>query len=218
MAIGLLRVRFKPTRTRALIDPSVSKDYAFLMLLLPIIPLYAACYVPWNYLSAFSIESGITDPNLGFYILAIMNASSVMGRLLLSAIADKRTGIVNMVVILAFLTGVLCFAWIGVHNRAGLIVFTLVVGFVGGGLLTLISLVPVCFTKDPDYIGTRLGMCMLLGGVCLLWGTPVAGDLIDRSRSYTRLQAYSGGLLVSSALLLVCARVLRTGPKVLVKF
>jgi predicted MFS family arabinose efflux permease len=184
----------------------------------PIITLWAACYVPWNYLSAFAIERGITDQNLGFYVIAIMNASSVVGRLVLSAVADKRTGIVNMVIILVLLTGILCFAWIGVHDRAGLIVFALVMGFIGGGLLTLIALIPVCFTQDPDYIGTRLGMCMLLGGLCLLWGTPVAGSLIDSSHGYTHLQAYAGGLLVSSAFLLSISRVLRTGPKVFAKF
>ncbi|KAH7086873.1 major facilitator superfamily domain-containing protein [Paraphoma chrysanthemicola] len=218
LAIALLRVRFKPTRVRALIDRSVKKDYAFLMLTLPIITVWAACYVPWNYLSAFAIESRITDPSLGFYIIAIMNASSVLGRLILSAIADKSVGIVNMCIVLVFVTGVLCFAWMGIHNLAGLIVFAVVIGFIGGGVLTLASLIPVCFTPDPEYIGTRLGMCMLLGGLCLLWGTPVAGSLIDESRSYTRLEIYAGVMLLSTAFLLSLTRMLRTGPEIFVKF
>ncbi|KAH7076684.1 major facilitator superfamily domain-containing protein [Paraphoma chrysanthemicola] len=218
MAIALLRVRFKPTHVRDVIDQSVKTDYAFLMLTLPIITVWAACYVPWNYLSAFAIESRITDPSLGFYIIAIMNASSVFGRLILSAITDKSVGIVNMCIVLVFVTGLLCFAWTGIHNLAGLIVFAVVIGFIGGGVLTLASLIPVCFTPDPDDIGTRLGMCMLLGGLCLLWGTPVAGSLIDESRSYTRLEMYAGGMLVSTAFLLSWTRMLRTGPKILVKF
>ncbi|KAF2036519.1 MFS general substrate transporter [Setomelanomma holmii] len=230
---ALLRVRFKPIRTRALIDRSMKKDYAFLMLTLSIITVWAACYVPWNYLSAFAIESRITDLNFGFYTIAIMNASSVFGRLILSAIADERVGIVNMSIILVFLTGMLCFAWMGVNSRAGLIVFAIVIGFIGGGLLTLIALIPLrppqvvnsaqclpslCTVTDPDYIGTRLGMCMLLGGLCLLWGSLVAGALIDQERSYTHLEAYAGGLLVSTAFLLALTRMIRTGPAIMVKF
>jgi hypothetical protein len=218
-AIALLRMRFTPTRTRALVDPSVRRDYPFLMLALPVITIYAGMYIPRNYLSAFAVESGLTGPNLGFYMIAIMNASSILGRLVVAAIADSRLGIVNTAIVALFVHGVLCFIWIGVDSRIGVVMLAVALGIIGGGTLSLISLVPVSFTKDSDYIGTRLGMFSLLGGFGLLWGSPVAGSLINKSPvSYINLEIYSGVLLTASAVLLAVARVMHTGLEPFVKF
>lgn len=219
IAIAVLRIRYTPTRTRALVDPSVRRDYPFLMLALPVITIYAGMYIPRNYLSAFAVESGLTGPDLGFYMIAIMNAASILGRLMVSALADNRLGIVNTTIVALFVHGVLCFVWIGIDSSGGIIVIAIAFGLIGGGTLSLVSLVPVCFTKDHDYIGTRLGMFSLLGGFGLLWGSPVAGSLIEESPvDYTNLEIYSGVLLTASAVLLAFARVMRTGPEPFVKF
>ena len=69
--------------------------------------------------------------------LSILNASSIFGRVLPNFVADK-IGSYNMLIPMAFVTGVLIFAWLGIHDAAGMIVFAVLYGFFSGAYISLL--------------------------------------------------------------------------------
>lgn len=217
-ALCLLRMRVVPSSTRKLIDLSVIRDFPFLMVLTTSLTAYAAIYIPFVYVSTFGYQRGIADVNLAFWLIPILNAASIPGRLIPAIIADKLTGIVNMVTFILFATGILCFAWIGVSNLAGLIVFTLFAGFLSGAVLSLFALTPFPFIKNPNLVGTRTGMVAAFAGLGALFGIPVAGILVDHDHTYLHLQIYSGTLLIGAGFLAFLSRLMATDWKVWVKF
>ncbi|KAK5996247.1 hypothetical protein PT974_04679, partial [Cladobotryum mycophilum] len=217
-ALSLLRTRVVPAGTRKLIDVSVIRDFPFLMVLATSLTAYAAIYIPFVYVSTFGFQRGLADVNLAFWLIPIVNGASIPGRLIPAIIADKFTGVVNMVTFILFATGILCFSWIAVDTRAGLIVFAIFAGFLSGAVLSLFALAPFPFIKDPKLVGTRTGMVAAFAGLGALFGIPVAGLLVNNGHSYLQLQTYSGGLLVGASVLALLARLMATEWKLFAKF
>ena len=76
--------------------------------------------------------------------ISILNASSIFGRVLPNFLADK-IGSYNIIIPMSFGTGVLLFAWLGVHSAAGMIVFAILYGFCSGAYISLLaSILMVC--------------------------------------------------------------------------
>lgn len=71
------------------------------------------------FVSFYSVEHGILDNRMAFYLVPIINAGSLFGRLLPNAISDK-TGSFNIVTPCAFITGIIIFCLIVVHNTASM--------------------------------------------------------------------------------------------------
>jgi MFS family permease len=217
-AILLLRMRQEPQRTRTLIDPAAFTNVSFVILFPVAVLSLAAIYIPFFYISSYAIQDHLTDPDLGFYLIAILNAASIPGRIVPAALADKQTGLVNMSIIVQLVTGVLVFAWAGVHDRAGVIVLAIFFGFFGGATLSLFALLPIPFVPDERLLGTRMGMIYVFAGIGILFGSPVAGALVQHTTSYTRLQVFTGVLLLGGGFLTCLARLIHTKWRILVKF
>lgn len=47
-------------------------------------------------------------------------------------------GSYNMIIPMSFGTGVLIFAWLGIHNAGGMIVFAILYGFCSGAFISLL--------------------------------------------------------------------------------
>jgi MFS family permease len=94
------------------------------------------------------------DANLAFYLISIINAFSIFGRILPGFIADK-TGPFNVQTIFSFTMAIAILAyWTPSHNEAAIITFGMFFGFISGAF---ISLFPVCVaTISPiKKIGAR---------------------------------------------------------------
>ncbi|EAU32848.1 predicted protein [Aspergillus terreus NIH2624] len=120
-------------------------------------------WAPFDYLSSMAINAGFS-PSLALYLISIMNASSIAGRILPPHIGD-RIGHFNVLTICAMGTGVsmLCL-WLPFNyhpSHAGIIVFALVYGFVSG---TVVSILMPCVAKigDLNTLGQRFGTFQLV--------------------------------------------------------
>lgn len=68
-------------------------------------------------------------------------------------------------------------------------------------------------TTDLGKIGTRNGMCFTIVSISTLIGPPIAGVLIgEAGGSYLYAQAFGGSTVVAGSLVLVAARLYKTGP------
>lgn len=113
-------------------------------------------FIPNFYIVDYAVAHGIS-PTTAFYVLAIMNAGSVPGRLL-PPFASDTLGRFNLMVPCVFLAGLLVLLlWTLAKNLAAIIMFSLLFGFCSGGFNALIISCVAQISEDSQ-IGTRVGI------------------------------------------------------------
>jgi MFS family permease len=79
------------------------------------------------------------NENLSFYLISIINAASIVGRILPGYLADK-TGVFNVQIIFTALMAISVLAyWTPSKNEAAIITFGMFYGFVSGAFISLFS-------------------------------------------------------------------------------
>jgi len=170
-------MRVRVTKPRAMVDWSAFRDAPFIVFTLGVLVTFIGQTVLLFYISFYPADRGLTNTSLAFYITAIFNAGSVLGRILPNALSD-RIGAFNTIAPLTMLLGVTMLCLLGVHNAAGMVVEALVTGFFSG---VVVAMPPVCFrmvTDNKFMIGTRMGQGFAIGGLGLLAGGPGAGAIL----------------------------------------
>ncbi|KAK5065344.1 hypothetical protein LTR84_001182 [Exophiala bonariae] len=210
ISIGVMRLRFRPQEKRALIQLSAFKEPQYILFCAACFTGFLGFYEFLVYVQPYAIETHIVDDNLGFYLLAILNAASTFGRIISNSIADY-TGALDMLIPALTITAVLAYCWAAVHSMSGIIALSALYGFFSGGFASLVPVAIVRMNKDSHSIGARLGMCWGIESVGLLIGTPIGGALLAKTGSYLGVQMLCGTCLALCALLLVIIRVLQGG-------
>lgn len=106
------------------------------------------------------MQNGV-DAKLAFYYSAILNAAAFFGCYAIGYLADSRVGPFNSVVLLAIASGAVAFGWMGAHSNAGMIVWTIVYGFLTGGFQTVFTPCIAHLAPAPELISTWDGMYFL---------------------------------------------------------
>lgn len=158
------------------------------------------------------------DNSLGFYMVTIFNAASIFGRIAPNALSD-RIGVFNTFVPMPLILSITVFSMLGVTSTVGMIVEAIATGFFSG---VIVALPPVCFamlTPNKAFIGTRVGQGFAIGGLGLLIGGPSAGAILGTTESlnWTGLWVYGGVTIAVAGFILIVVRILKAGPKLLVK-
>ena len=162
------------------------------------------------YVEFFDITYHITNENLAFYTLAIINSASVFGRVVPNFIADK-TGPMNIIIPAALISGVICLCLIPVRTTGPLIVECILYGFFSGALVSLPPTIYVHLSlKNRGMIGTRMGMGFFVTSIGLLLGTPICGWILNGS-SFAYVWVFGGLLLIVGGLLMFCSRTAKVG-------
>jgi MFS family permease len=104
----------------------------------------------------------------------------------------------------AFIAAVLVFAWIGIHNLAGFIVFCALYGFTSAIIVTLPAAVVPWLSPSMDVIGTRLGMGWFPVGISVLVGSPIAAAAANIPEDdFLGMQLFSGIMMAAGGCLFV---------------
>lgn len=201
-----VRQRTQPTPKRsALFHIASFRDAPYVYFSLGVFFGFMGIYVLFFYVELYGLQVCHMDSNLAAYLLAIVNAGSIFGRLIPNYMADK-VGPLNIHVPFAFVAALLAFSWIAVRDSVGLVVFSVLYGFFSGTFVSLPGPIVVGISMDfPKLIGTRLGMAMGCAGIGLLVGSPVAGVILDK-HGWVGLQAWAGSLITTSAFCMLSAR------------
>lgn len=168
-------------------------------------------FLPFTYLPLFAQAHGMSS-SLANYLVSILNAASVFGRILPGYVGD-RVGRFNTMAVIAIASAVLVLAlWLpGGSNAAAIIVFAGLYGFTTGAF---VSLAPSLIAQISDIreIGVRNGSLFAVVSFAALTGSPIGGAIVsDMNGSYTGLQIFSGVALSAGAAFLVLARVVVGG-------
>lgn len=208
---AVLKVRVLPAGRRKLLDLAAWKEIPYSFFVLGSLVGFLGLYTPFFYIQSYAISTGITSPNLGFYLLAIINGASTFGRVIPNFIAD-RLGPFNVIIPCTFATGILCLCLIAAKSAAPVIVIAALYGFFSGTFVSLPATIYVHITKNRGMIGTRMGMGFACTSIGILVGTPISGAILSAS-SFMYVWLYGGLMtIVAGGLLCVC-RVSKGGWK-----
>ena len=133
------------------------------------------------------------------YVLAILNAASVFGRISPNLLADYF-GALSTLTVMSFGAGAIVFALFGANTPGGLIVVAIFYGFFSGAFVSLISPAIIALADDLSEIGIRLGMGFLVVSLAALTGSPITGALLDSHGFYAPV-VWSGVCVLSGSAL-----------------
>ncbi|KAM6518162.1 hypothetical protein FSOLCH5_006931 [Fusarium solani] len=169
-------------------------------------------FLPFNYVLLQAEAAGMS-PTLIPYLLPILNAVSILGRIIPGIIADKL-GRYNVMIFITFISGLFCLCiWIPVKDTAGILVFAIIFGFSSGGY---ISLAPTLIAQISDIrqIGTRVGAAFALQSFGALTGSPIGGAIVSaQNGDYLGLQLFCGVAMLIGCVAVVAARYVQVGFK-----
>jgi MFS family permease len=206
----VMKVRVLPPTRRALIDPSAFKHVPFVMFCLASFVTFCGLFQPFFFVQSYSLADHIAGETLTFYLLSILNATSVFGRIVPNILADK-VGPLNVIVPCAIITGILILCLIAVKNVGGILVFVLLFGFFSGSLVSLPPTVVVHLTQDRRFIGTRMGMCFAFTAIGALISTPIGGALLKVHNNFWPTWVFGGVLATTGGIMMGVARGLFKG-------
>ncbi|KAJ7594143.1 major facilitator superfamily domain-containing protein [Mycena floridula] len=184
------------------------KDTPFMMSIFSSCLTAFGIFFPNFYLQLFAIDKGI-DKNLAFYVVAILNAGSFIGRLVPGLLA-VRVGIYNMMVPTVAMTSILLFCVFAIHTFAGVAVFAAVIGALSGSYFSLVPSLVGQLSRHVGEMGTRMGVAFTLVGISSLIGTPIEGALLHHNgqTSYTWWKSivFCGVSVMAGAVIMFLAR------------
>ncbi|KAH8705640.1 putative MFS monocarboxylate transporter [Talaromyces proteolyticus] len=170
-------------------------------------------FTPFFYIPGYSISIGI-GVDLSNYLIAILNAASLFGRLLGGAISNKF-GRSNVMFFSSTACGILILGWLAIKSLGGMIVFSILYGFFSGSFIGLFPSMIAMAAPKPNMIGTYVGMAMGFLGIAGLTGTPITGAMINSYGTYTAAIIFSGVVCLGGSALLLVARFIFFGPKLI---
>ncbi|KOS22615.1 Riboflavin transporter MCH5 [Escovopsis weberi] len=208
--LAVMRSRLPPpTKFRALYDMTMFREPPSVAMCFAMVFCFLGIYFPLFYLPTFYAVKLQEPGDMSFYVLSILNATSLIGRLGAGAIGDN-IGPINTVLPFSFASAVVAFAWMGIHNVGGTIVFAVIYGITSGAMVSVSLTLVAALSPSLSVVGTRMGMNFIFAGVGLLIGNPIAGALIDlENRVFWKAQLFSAVTLVVSFLGIVVIRITR---------
>ncbi|CAI7617832.1 unnamed protein product [Penicillium crustosum] len=200
IGLALLRPRLPPHRSGPLVDFAAFNDPAYATFLVGLALGFTAFFIPFFYAESYALDVGV-DSELSFYILSIMNAGGMIGRMLPNAIADK-IGNLNVIVPCGYISGIIVLAWVSVKSQANLIATSFLYSLFSGGLMALPPAILIDLTPDLSQIGVRVGMALTVGSLGVLIGSPIAGAILSSESDPEERLDFTGTLIFTGIVLL----------------
>lgn len=208
LAIACATVRRRlPPRKGNILVLSAFRDPSYILTIASLFFLIWGMFTPFFYIETYATYRGMS-PRLASYMLSILNAASIIGRIIPGLLADHFGNLI-LLSISGFCTGILLLCWMAVKSNAAIIVFAALYGFCSGAIVSLLSPCIAQIAPHPSLIGAYLGMAFLIVGVSGLTGTPICGALID-GYGWWAAMVFSGvAVFVGAGLVLVTKWTLR---------
>lgn len=205
-----------PLAKRRVVDFSGFRELPFTLFSMASFVGFIGLYIPFFYISTFAATKAGLDEELAFYMLPILSAGSILGRIAPSFVADF-IGPLNVLSLCTLIAGLLGFCWVAITSSstvAALVIWSLLYGAFSGAFVSLQPSTVVSITDDMSIVGGRLGMNTFCAALGLLIGTPIAGVLLEKDPSWLGLQVFCGATLFLSGGLIIATRWSRVGIEV----
>ncbi|KAH6853946.1 major facilitator superfamily domain-containing protein [Chaetomium sp. MPI-CAGE-AT-0009] len=200
--IVFMRTRVPPTAKRSMFDASALRDVPYVLFVVAGLFAFLTLYVTFFYLTLFAKSRNVTSDDFAPYLVTLLNAGSIIGRLIPNAMAD-RYGSLNVLIVCIVASAVLAFGWLGIRDVGGSVVYALLYGAFSGAVVSLTPSVLVGLAPDMGRVGARMGLSFVVSGIAILIGTPIAGAILggEESPQWLGTILYSAfGLIVATVL------------------
>lgn len=214
IAIFTVKSRLKPNPRPLVLMEFVRPlgEPAFALLCFASFLFFFGMFLPFNYIIVHALRKGMSF-HLASYLIPILNASSIFGRIVPGIIADRVGRFNVMIVTTAFSAIIVLALWLPSNANAPIIVFCILYGFSSGAF---VSLGPALIAQISPIreIGIRSGtffLCVAVGG---LTGNPIGGALIARDNGgFLYLQLFCGMTMVGGTIFYFASRYVQAGLK-----
>lgn len=192
------------------------REWEFIFVALGFFFFTYGIFVPINYLPVQALAAGM-KPSLAEYLIPILNALSLFGRIF-SGVMGDRIGRFNIFIVVGALSGILILAlWIPSNTTAGLIVFAALFGFTSGAYVSLIA--PLVAQVSPlREIGVRTGLVLFICALPGLTTNPINGEILAGPSGLTGIKIFAGVFCLVGTAFIVAARVHKVGWKMAAVF
>lgn len=188
---------------RPLIDRTVFKDWPYLMFVAGCFSVFLGMYTPFVYVQSYALDHEILSPDLAVYLLAILNSSSIFGRVVPAFLA-QRIEPFKIIIGAAIILAITSVSLIAATTSPRLLATVFSQGFFTGSFFALQPTIFVKLTGDPRKVGTRFGMAFSVMSFALLFGPPIGGAL-RRSLGYSSAWIWSGLTILIGGILILCS-------------
>ena len=207
LPLAVMRQHIHPAKRRAFFLPRALLEPPFTLFCIGTLLSFTGLYVPYFYITNYAESKAGMSEYLAFYMLPIINGTTIIGRVVGNYMSDK-VGPLNTIIPFTVSASVLGYAWIGITNSPGLIMFAVLYGTCAGAIESVPGSVIAGLTSNMREVGTRLGMCFLFEGFGVLIGSPIAGAIINLEESYyVHAQLFCGSLLVGAFAFMTLGRI-----------
>ncbi|KIJ44243.1 hypothetical protein M422DRAFT_60074 [Sphaerobolus stellatus SS14] len=180
------------------------------------VPAYSvytvACFISFlgllTYIDSSATFYGIDD-SLAFYLVAIANASSAVGRIG-CGLASRHIGPVNVMTPMTAVAGILTMAWPYARSTGSIATIAVLYGMSSGAFVGLLALPIVSMGQIGD-VGRRQGMLFSILAVGAIIGPPISGIIQTATGGYVAVGFYAGGSIMAAAVLLFATRFVLAG-------
>lgn len=193
-----MRARLPPRKT-AFFTGAAFRRPSFDFVILSLFFIFLGMFTPMFYLPTYAVSRGM-DPSLASYMLAILNAASTFGRVIPGILADKF-GRMNMIAAAGLVNGIIVFCFNEAESTAAIVVYSVFFGFASGAVISGGAAALAGRLKDPQTMGTYMGMAMALAGIAALIGPPINGALADKYGGFSQVSVFSGVMCVVGGLI-----------------
>lgn len=199
-----IKARLPPRNTRLFLWGAF-KEPKFVLLTLALSFMLLGAFTPLFYIPTYAVSKGM-DITLASYLLAIINAASTFGRIIPGILADKF-GRLNIFAFGGFASSIVIFCWDKAETTAALVVYSIVIGFSTG---MIISGASAAFTECPSDardLGTYIGMGMGFSSFAALIGPPVNGALVSKYGGFTEVSIFSGVMVLVGGIVALATKI-----------
>ena len=199
----LIKARLPPRKDKFFM-PGAFTELPFDLICFATFLMLFGAFTPIFFLPEYAVSHGMST-ELSSYLLAILNASSLFGRLIPGILAD-RLGRLNMYCAAGVSSGILALCWQKVTSNAAIIVFATIYGFCSGAIVSLQATCMAAIPKNPQNIGTYLGMGMFVSSFAALAGPPLNGLLVSKHDSFDQASIMSGVFVLAGGFLVIVVK------------
>ncbi|KAF2031231.1 MFS general substrate transporter [Setomelanomma holmii] len=195
--------RPRPFQLKVFLEPF--KDTKFVLVTIASFFFFFGLFIPINFIEIEAIHDGMST-RLAGYLLSVLNAASIFGRIIPGALADK-VGKFNMQSLWCLVAGIIVLALgLPANGNAAYITFAALYGFASGAYVSLLP-AQIAQISKVEQIGVRVGVTFAVISFAGLVGNPIAGAIVEADNgSYWGLNVFAGIMLMAGALMFLFTR------------
>ncbi|KAL6898522.1 MFS general substrate transporter [Trichoderma evansii] len=206
--------KFQPITMKRMVAPFTEVQFACVCMGLLLFTF--GLYVPINFISVEAAAGGM-DPNLVLYLIPILNAGSLFGRIL-SGFAGDKFGRYNVFITVCYLASIFVLAlWIPAATTGARVAFAAIFGFFSGAYVALIAALVVQISPASE-MGFRMGLSFFVLSFGGLTTNPISGAILEGPLGWLGPKIFSGVFCLAGTTFVLAARINQTGWKLKVVF